>query len=63
MGKHLKEKESSGPYCTGGIKCEKAPPPFYWNRDLRMYISYMGRIIKYGLEAGGSRFEGKCYVI
>jgi UPF0176 protein len=48
-------------YCTGGIKCEKASAYLLENGFENVYQLH-GGIIKYGLEAGGEDFEGKCYV-
>lgn len=48
-------------YCTGGIKCEKASAFLLENGFQNVYQLH-GGIIKYGLEAGGEDFEGKCYV-
>jgi UPF0176 protein len=48
-------------YCTGGIKCEKASAFLLENGFENVYQLH-GGIIKYGLEAGGEDFEGKCYV-
>ncbi len=48
-------------YCTGGIKCEKASALLLQNGFDNVYQLH-GGIIKYGKEAGGKDFEGKCYV-
>lgn len=48
-------------YCTGGIKCEKASA-FLIEQGFDNVYQLHGGIIKYGLEAGGEDFEGKCYV-
>lgn len=48
-------------YCTGGIKCEKASA-FLLDQGFEQVYQLHGGIIKYGLEAGGEDFEGKCYV-
>jgi UPF0176 protein len=48
-------------YCTGGIKCEKASA-FLLDQGFSDVYQLHGGIIKYGLEAGGEDFEGKCYV-
>ncbi|QHT67425.1 rhodanese-related sulfurtransferase [Rhodocytophaga rosea] len=48
-------------YCTGGIKCEKASA-FLLEKGFSTVYQLHGGIIKYGLEAGGEDFEGKCYV-
>ncbi|MGV3763805.1 oxygen-dependent tRNA uridine(34) hydroxylase TrhO [Parapedobacter sp.] len=48
-------------YCTGGIKCEKASALLLKNGFADVYQLH-GGIIKYGKEAGGKDFEGKCYV-
>src|SRR3546814_727461 len=48
-------------YCTGGIKCEKASALLLKNGFTDVYQLH-GGIIKYGKEAGGKEFEGKCYV-
>jgi len=48
-------------YCTGGIKCEKASA-FLLEQGFENVYQLHGGIIKYGLEAGGEHFEGKCYV-
>lgn len=48
-------------YCTGGIKCEKASA-FLLEQGFDNVYQLHGGIIKYGLEAGGEDFEGKCYV-
>src|SRR5690606_32422519 len=48
-------------YCTGGIKCEKASALLLKNGFTDVYQLH-GGIIKYGKEAGGKDFEGKCYV-
>lgn len=48
-------------YCTGGIKCEKASA-FLLEQGFEDVHQLHGGIIKYGLEANGEDFEGKCYV-
>jgi UPF0176 protein len=48
-------------YCTGGIKCEKASALLLHEGFSQVYQLH-GGIIKYGKEAGGQDFEGKCYV-
>jgi UPF0176 protein len=48
-------------YCTGGIKCEKASA-FLLEKGFKDVYQLHGGIIKYGIEAGGEDFEGKCYV-
>ncbi len=48
-------------YCTGGIKCEKASALLLHEGFENVYQLH-GGIIKYGKEAGGKDFEGKCYV-
>ncbi|MEH0155316.1 rhodanese-related sulfurtransferase [Limibacter armeniacum] len=48
-------------YCTGGIKCEKASAYLLENGFEDVYQLH-GGIIKYGIEAEGEDFEGKCYV-
>lgn len=48
-------------YCTGGIKCEKASALLLHHGFNDVYQLH-GGIIKYGKEAGGKDFEGKCYV-
>ena len=48
-------------YCTGGIKCEKASA-FLLEQGFENVYQLHGGIIKYGLEADGENFEGKCYV-
>jgi len=48
-------------YCTGGIKCEKASAFLLENGFENVYQLH-GGIIKYGIEANGEDFEGKCYV-
>jgi UPF0176 protein len=57
---HLKGKKILT-YCTGGIKCEKASA-FLLEQGFENVYQLHGGIIKYGLEAGGEDFEGKCYV-
>ncbi|GAA4450546.1 rhodanese-related sulfurtransferase [Nibrella saemangeumensis] len=57
---HLKDKTIIT-YCTGGIKCEKASA-FLLEQGFENVYQLHGGIIKYGLEAGGEDFEGKCYV-
>lgn len=48
-------------YCTGGIKCEKASA-YLLEQGFENVHQLHGGIIKYGLEAEGEDFEGKCYV-
>lgn len=48
-------------YCTGGIKCEKASA-FLLEQGFENVYQLHGGIIKYGFEAQGEDFEGKCYV-
>jgi len=48
-------------YCTGGIKCEKASA-YLLEQGFEDVYQLEGGIIKYGIEAGGEDFEGKCYV-
>ena len=48
-------------YCTGGIKCEKATA-LLLHEGFKDVYQLHGGIIKYGKEAGGEDFEGKCYV-
>lgn len=48
-------------YCTGGIKCEKASA-LLLHEGFKQVYQLHGGIIKYGKEAGGEDFEGKCYV-
>ncbi len=48
-------------YCTGGIKCEKASA-YLLEQGFENVYQLHGGIIKYGLEAEGEDFEGKCYV-
>lgn len=48
-------------YCTGGIKCEKASA-YLLEQGFENVYQLHGGIIKYGLEAQGEDFEGKCYV-
>lgn len=57
---HLKDKKVIT-YCTGGIKCEKASA-WLLEQGFENVYQLHGGIIKYGLEAGGEDFEGKCYV-
>ncbi|GGZ29557.1 UPF0176 protein [Echinicola pacifica] len=57
---HLKNKKVLT-YCTGGIKCEKASA-FLLDQGFEDVYQLHGGIIKYGIEAGGEDFEGKCYV-
>lgn len=57
---HLKGKKILT-YCTGGIKCEKASA-FLLDQGFEDVYQLHGGIIRYGLEAGGEDFEGKCYV-
>ena len=48
-------------YCTGGIKCEKASA-LLLEAGFKNVFQLHGGIVKYGKEAGGVDFEGKCYV-
>ncbi|TAF33297.1 MAG: rhodanese-related sulfurtransferase [Cytophagales bacterium] len=48
-------------YCTGGIKCEKASA-YLLELGIEDVYQLHGGIIKYGIEAGGEDFEGRCYV-
>jgi UPF0176 protein len=48
-------------YCTGGIKCEKASA-YLLEQGFENVYQLHGGIIKYGIEAEGEDFEGKCYV-
>ena len=48
-------------YCTGGIKCEKASA-YLLEQGFENVHQLHGGIIKYGIEAAGEDFEGKCYV-
>ncbi|MFQ3575906.1 MAG: rhodanese-related sulfurtransferase [Cytophagales bacterium] len=57
---HLKDKKILT-YCTGGIKCEKASA-FLLEQGFGDVYQLHGGIIKYGIEADGEDFEGKCYV-
>ncbi|WP_339924102.1 rhodanese-related sulfurtransferase [uncultured Cyclobacterium sp.] len=57
---HLKNKKILT-YCTGGIKCEKASA-FLLEQGFEDVYQLHGGIIKYGFDAGGEDFEGKCYV-
>jgi UPF0176 protein len=57
---HLKNKKVIT-YCTGGIKCEKASA-YLLEQGFSNVYQLHGGIIRYGLEAGGEDFEGKCYV-
>lgn len=57
---HLKDKKIVT-YCTGGIKCEKASA-YLLEQGFENVYQLHGGIIKYGIEAGGEDFEGKCYV-
>lgn len=57
---HLKDKKVIT-YCTGGIKCEKASA-YLISQGFSDVYQLHGGIIKYGLEAGGENFDGKCYV-
>ena len=59
LGKYRDKKIVT--YCTGGIKCEKASA-FLLEQGFENVYQLHGGIIKYGLEAGGEDFEGKCYV-
>lgn len=58
--RHLKDKKVLT-YCTGGIKCEKASA-FLQEQGFENVYQLLGGIIRYGMEAGGEDFEGKCYV-
>lgn len=57
---HLKSKKVIT-YCTGGIKCEKASA-YLLEQGFEDVHQLHGGIIKYGLQADGEDFEGKCYV-
>ncbi|MGB3180119.1 MAG: rhodanese-related sulfurtransferase [Cyclobacteriaceae bacterium] len=57
---HFKDKKVLT-YCTGGIKCEKASA-YLLEKGFKDVYQLHGGIIKYGIEAGGEDFEGKCYV-
>ncbi|HLT07511.1 MAG TPA: rhodanese-related sulfurtransferase [Cyclobacteriaceae bacterium] len=57
---HLKDKKVLT-YCTGGIKCEKASA-YLLEQGFKDVYQLHGGIIRYGIEAGGEDFEGKCYV-
>jgi len=57
---HLKDKKVIT-YCTGGVKCEKGSA-YLLEKGFKNVYQLHGGIIKYGLEAGGEDFEGKCYV-
>lgn len=59
LSKYKKKKIIT--YCTGGIKCEKASA-YLLDQGFENVHQLHGGIIKYGLEAGGENFEGKCYV-
>ncbi len=48
-------------YCTGGIKCEKASA-LLLKEGFKDVYQLHGGIIKYGKEADGKDFDGKCYV-
>ena len=48
-------------YCTGGIKCEKASA-LLLHEGFKDVYQLHGGIIKYGKEADGEDFDGKCYV-
>lgn len=48
-------------YCTGGIKCEKASA-YLLKKGFKDVYQLEGGIIKYGKQAGGEDFDGKCYV-
>ncbi len=48
-------------YCTGGIKCEKASA-LLLQQGFKDVYQLHGGIVKYGKEAAGEDFEGKCYV-
>lgn len=58
--KDLKDKKVIT-YCTGGVKCEKASA-FLLENGFKDVSQLHGGIIKYGIEAEGEDFEGKCYV-
>ncbi len=49
-------------YCTGGIKNAKASALLLLHEGFTDVYQLHGGIIKYGKEAGGEDFEGKCYV-
>lgn len=57
---HFKNKKVLT-YCTGGIKCEKASA-YLLEQGFEDVYQLHGGIIKYGMEAGGEDFDGKCYV-
>lgn len=57
---HLRDKKIIT-YCTGGIKCEKASA-YLLERGFENVYQLHGGIIRYGAEAGGEDFDGKCYV-
>ncbi|MGF7218695.1 UPF0176 protein [Spirosoma lacussanchae] len=57
---HLKDKKIIT-YCTGGIKCEKASA-YLLSQGFQNVYQLHGGIIKYGMEAGGTDFDGQCYV-
>lgn len=57
---YLKDKKVIT-YCTGGIKCEKASA-YLIEQGFENVHQLHGGIIKYGIEAEGQDFEGKCYV-
>lgn len=57
---YLKDKKVIT-YCTGGIKCEKASA-YLLEQGFENVHQLHGGIIKYGIEAEGQDFEGKCYV-
>ncbi len=57
---HLRDKKIIT-YCTGGIKCEKASA-YLLAQGFENVYQLHGGIIKYGMEAGGTDFEGECYV-
>jgi len=48
-------------YCTGGVKCEKASA-YMLEQGFKTVYQLHGGIIKYGNEADGEDFDGKCYV-
>ena len=48
-------------YCTGGIKCEKASA-YLKKQGFKNVFQLHGGIIKYGKEAKGKDFLGRCYV-
>jgi UPF0176 protein len=48
-------------YCTGGIRCEKAAL-FMREAGLEHVFQLDGGILKYFEEAGGTHFDGSCFV-